>query len=92
MWVNFAKTGDPSLPKVEWKKFDSENRYTMVVKKEEFEILSDTLREHRLMLEPIIPYLINPGYGNLSLNLPFLERLKAFNDALLGSIIFKVKE
>ena len=92
MWVNFAKTGDPSLPKVEWKRFDSENRYTMVIKKEEFEILSDPLREHRLMLEPILPYLINPGYGNLSLNLPFLEGLKAFNDALLGSIIFKIKE
>ena len=30
MWTNFARTGNPSTDKYEWKKFSGENRQTMV--------------------------------------------------------------
>ena len=30
MWTNFARTGNPSTDKYEWKKFSGEDRQTMV--------------------------------------------------------------
>jgi para-nitrobenzyl esterase len=30
MWVNFARTGNPSTDKYEWKKFSGDDRQTMV--------------------------------------------------------------
>lgn len=40
-WVNFAKTGDPSIEGVEWKPYHSDTRDTMVIEKDKWECVSE---------------------------------------------------
>ena len=46
-WINYAKTGDPSIESAEWKKYDSTDRYTMVIEKDGWECVSDPSKEAR---------------------------------------------
>ena len=46
-WTNYAKTGDPSIEGVEWKKYDSTDRYTMVIEKDGWECVSDPSKTAR---------------------------------------------
>jgi len=46
-WTNYAKTGDPSIEGVEWKKYDSTDRYTMVIEKDQWECVSDPSKTAR---------------------------------------------
>ena len=46
-WTNYAKTGDPSIEGVEWKKYDSTDRYTMVIEKDGWECVSDPFKTAR---------------------------------------------
>jgi len=50
-WVNFAKTGDPSISDVEWKPYDTDARYTMVIEKDGWECVSDPSKTARELLE-----------------------------------------
>ena len=44
-WVNFAKTGDPSIEEIQWPKYDSETKVTMIIKPEKWEVVSDPYKE-----------------------------------------------
>lgn len=92
MWVNFAKTGNPSLDNVEWKKYDAESRSTLFIKKDGFEMVNDPLKDQRLRLDPILPYLINPGYGNIDTSMSFLKTIDSFNKAVASSIAMRMKK
>jgi hypothetical protein len=46
-WTNYAKTGDPSIEGVEWLKYDTTDRYTMVINKDKWECVSDPSKEAR---------------------------------------------
>jgi len=50
-WVNFAKTGDPSINEAEWKPYDTDARYTMVIAKDGWECVSDPSKTARELLE-----------------------------------------
>lgn len=48
-WTNYAKTGNPSIQDVEWKKYDADNRETMVIEKDGWKCEPDpskTAREY----------------------------------------------
>ena len=76
MWANFARTGDPSVPGLDWPAYDEKNRSTAVINLSP-EIKSDPLKEHRKQLSPILRYMINPSYASLDYNVPFVRKMVA---------------
>lgn len=73
IWTNFAKTGNPSMPDLEWKPFDTFERATMLLEKEprlEYDLLSG----QRKLLSPLLKYMINASYTELDFNVPFVRK------------------
>ena len=55
MWINFAKTGNPSIEGFEWPEYTLEKRATMVVGQDSsISIVNDPKSEQRKALMPII--------------------------------------
>ena len=50
-WVNFARTGDPSIKDARWENCDSDTRDTMVIEKDKWECVSDPSKKARELLE-----------------------------------------
>ena len=50
-WVNFAKTGDPSIEGAAWKEYDAATRDTMVIEKDAWECVPDPSKTTRELLE-----------------------------------------
>ena len=46
-WINFAKTSNPSIEGVEWLKYDTTDRNTMVIDKDKWECVSDPSKTAR---------------------------------------------
>ena len=91
MWVNFAKTGNPSTDGITWNKYDKENRKTIIFKKDKIEEISDPLKEQRELLSPAVQYMINPGYADVSLDLPALSKIKLLTATIFRCISFYIK-
>ena len=92
MWVNFAKTGNPSLDDLSWHKYDIKDRKTMIFKKDNIKEESDVLKEQRELLFPIVKYMINPGYADVVDNLSVLEKTNAAINAAFSCISTLVAE
>ena len=75
-WIRFAETGDPGTEELPWPAFDTENRWTMILK-DHSEAVRDPLPEPRTVLDPILDYRLNPSYTDLSLNVPFAWKAAA---------------
>ena len=69
-WVRFAENGDPGTETLPWPAYDTENRWTMILK-EDSEAAMDPLPEQRKVLDPILEYRLNASYANMSFNVPF---------------------
>ncbi len=50
-WVNFAKTGDPSISEAEWKAYDTDTRDTMVIAKDGWACVSGPSKTARELLD-----------------------------------------
>ena len=92
MWVNFAKTGDPSLVDIKWDGFDSKDRKCIVFKKDKIQIKEDILKEQRELLFPIVKYMINPGYADIQENMSVMDKTGAAISAVFSCISTLVKE
>ena len=92
MWVEFAKTGNPSLPDIKWDKYDIKNRKTIAFKKDDIKIEEDILKAQREILFPIVKYMINPGYADIEENMSLLEKTNAAINAVFSSISTLVAE
>ena len=92
MWVEFAKTGNPSIEGHTWDKFDSKDRKTITFKKDDIKIEKDILKEQREILFPIVKYMINPGYADIEENMTLLEKTNAAINAVFSSISTLVAE
>ena len=92
MWVEFAKTGNPSLPDIKWDKYDIKNRKTITFKKDDIKIEEDILKAQREILFPIVKYMINPGYDDIEENMSLLEKTNAAINAVFSSISTLVAE
>ena len=73
MWANFARTGDPSVPELDWRPYDAKDRETAVISRSPF-LKSDPLRAQREQLGPLLRYRINASYATLDYNVPFVRK------------------
>ena len=92
MWVNFAKTGNPSLEDIEWSKYDVENRKTIIFEKDNVREESDILNKQRELLFPVVKYMINPGYADVNMNLSLLDKTSTAIAAVFSCISTLVNE
>ena len=92
MWVNFAKNGNPSSEDIKWDKYDDKDRKTITFKKDKIKVISDPLKSQRELLSPIVDYMINPGYADISLDLPTIKKTASVINAALRTISILVKE
>ena len=76
IWANFAKTGNPSLPSLDWKPYDIPERATMLLQKQPV-LTRDVLKEQRELLAPLLKYMINASYMELDYNVPFVRKAAA---------------
>lgn len=81
MWVNFAKTGDPSTNSIVWPQYEPTTRTTMFLG-EIISVQNDHLQKQREVIEPLLKYHFNGCYVNLSLNVPYVYKL------ISGAVIF----
>ena len=76
MWANFARTGDPSVPGLDWIAYDEELRSTAIIERSPH-IKSDPLKAQRELLSPLLRYMINASYVSLDYNVPFVRKAVA---------------
>ncbi|MCR5624129.1 MAG: carboxylesterase family protein [Lachnospiraceae bacterium] len=74
MWVNFARTGNPSTTHYEWKKYDAENRHTMLLGKK-IGLTKDPKSEQRKLLMPLLKYYLNGCTYGITYNVPYTRKL-----------------
>lgn len=92
MWVNFAKTGNPSLDDLSWDEYNVDARATLIIDEKEIKMENDPLQNQRELLDPIVSYIINPGYGHLNLSLPYLEAMRSVLRAFHNSVALRFKK
>ena len=92
MWVNFAKTGNPSLEDIKWSKYDKKKRSTIIFEKDKIREEKEVLEEQRDLLSPIVKYMINPGYADVDANLSVFEKTNAAINAAFSCISTLVAE
>ena len=74
MWVNFARTGDPSTAQYTWEKYTADMRMTMTLG-EDIAMVSDLKGEQRVLIEPLLKYGLNGCYSQLSMNVPQIYKI-----------------
>ena len=74
MWLNFARTGDPSTEAYPWEPYTAGSRKTMVLG-EEIGMTEDLKQEQREMIEPLLHHYFNGCYSQLDLFVPQLGRI-----------------
>ena len=76
MWVNFARTGNPSTPDFVWEKYESDKRKTIILN-EKIEIIEDYKSDQRELIEPLLKYNFNADFSRLSFNVPQVYKIVA---------------
>jgi len=72
MWVQFAKTGDPSFGAYGWAPYDGVDRMTMVLG-DDIHMASDPLPEQRVLIAPLLKYRFNGQYRAVDYALLYLR-------------------
>lgn len=72
MWVNFAKTGDPSTEKNHWPAYSEESKKTLVLGTEIY-VKENLLSRRTAIIEDLLKYHINGNYAELSLNISYVK-------------------
>lgn len=97
MWANFARTGDPSVPGLDWSAYDDKQRSTAIISLSPH-IKSDPLKAQREQLSPLLRYMINASYATLDYNVPFVRKAVAMamgaaaSVAAVGVLIIKASK
>ena len=76
MWANFARTGNPSVVGINWKRYTVPERATMILDKNP-RLKNDILKNQRKLLFPLLRYMINASYTSLDYNVPFVRKVVA---------------
>ena len=74
MWVNFARTGDPSTDDCMWEPYTADSRKTMVLG-EKTGMVENLKQEQRETIAPLMHHYFNGCYSQLDLFVPQLGRI-----------------
>ena len=90
MWVNFARTGNPSTVNNEWPTYNSETRRTLVLGEKIF-VKENLFSRRSQLIEPLLKYLINGNYSVLKLNTPYTRVLLLLLCIVITIILIAIK-
>jgi carboxylesterase type B len=98
MWVNFAKTGNPSIPGFNWLQYDAKHRYTACIGARNataIKMEGEPLSVQRQKMSPLLRYNFNGCYSDMSLGVPFVYKCAILVFVVLlilvGGIVVTVK-
>lgn len=74
MWTNFARCGDPSIEGFDWQPYDGTERRTAIISKE-LKMHADVLSKQRIILMPLVRYMVNASYVSIDMNVPFTRKV-----------------
>lgn len=74
MWVNFARTGNPSTETIAWEPYAKDARYTIILG-EDTHMETDLKNEQRQLIEPLLEHYFNGCYSQLRLMVPQTWRI-----------------
>ncbi|OUM66689.1 hypothetical protein PIROE2DRAFT_68923 [Piromyces sp. E2] len=80
MWINFARSGNPSTNSTKWEPYNNTTRKTMILdygKDTTIKMESDYKKEERQLIEPLLKYYFNGCYSQLSLRVPQFYKIIA---------------
>jgi para-nitrobenzyl esterase len=92
MWVNFAKTGNPSTVPYRWPKYGRQYRATMIIDSNIHVEMSPRDKSRRMLL-PLLDEHINMSYAEMSYNVPFVRGVAtagALTLAAIGTAVVRV--
>ena len=85
MWVNFAKTGDPSTVPYRWPKYGRQYRATMIIDKNTHVEMSPKDKSRRMLL-PLMGEKLKMNYADMNYNVPFVRSLVAAVTLTLAAV------
>ena len=89
MWVNFAKTGDPSTEEHEWPEYNEETRKTMVLG-DDMHIKENLLSRRTAIIKDLLKYQINGNYADLNLNIPYIRTVVAGLICIIAIVVLLI--
>ena len=85
MWVNFAKTGDPSTDEHKWNPYSEKDPATMIFGRE-ITAARNHFSERNEILKPVLKYGINGCYTDLKIKIPLIYKIAAVLAGIVGAI------
>ena len=85
MWASFARSGDPSIPSLKWRRYDAKQRLTAILSRSP-RIQSDPLGAQRKHLEPLLRYMLITSYETMDYNVPYVRIMAAFAAGTIAAI------
>lgn len=83
MWVNFATTGNPSIPNYYWPAYEPNQRATMFFG-DTIHVVNDPLSEQRRLITPLLKEYISPIFSDL------LEKAPWYAGIAIGTLVAAV--
>ena len=83
MWVNFATTGNPSIPNYYWPAYEPNQRATMFLG-DTIHVVNDPLSEQRRLITPLLKEYISPIFSDL------LEKAPWYAGIAIGTLVAAV--
>jgi len=74
MWVNFAKTGNPSVGNMTWEKFDPAKK-NVIMLGDDIHMEDKLYEEHYVLLKPLLKYKFNGSYTDLDYNVNYVQKV-----------------
>lgn len=89
MWVNFAKTGDPSTDTTYWPPYEEETKRTMVLGEASF-IKENLFSRRTAIIKELLKYRVNGNYAEMSYRIPYIRVLAGAGLFLLALIVLLI--
>jgi len=74
MWVNFAKTGNPTVGNMTWDQFEPDKKNTIILG-DDIQMKERLYEEHYVLLKPLLKYKFNGSYTDLDYNVNYVQKV-----------------